>query len=363
MRIFEIDGFGLTAAQIKEIMRTPDAQVRLSNEAKQRCRESRKQIDKWLEKDAPVIYGVNTGLGNLKDVVVPPDMHIEWNRSLPYPHAAGMGAYLPPETTRLALLLRANILARAYSAVRVELIERMLDLFNKGVCPAVHSEGSTGLSDLAPMAQCVMAVAGLQDAMAYYKGQLLPAREALNAAGLCDHFDLECKEVLAQMNGSTMTQAIGELAYIRYQDVYEKYLRAVGNEFAVKRSAYEKTAAFVLGILDLENNISCDNPLLFRTEDGTYEAVMGCNCSNTQVGYGFDLMSVIVCELGNDLCCGNTNPEKEALLVRLRTCTMQISADSIPTKSGQEDHVEFSFGAARKFSLAVELLDQIIAKS
>lgn len=360
MTIFEIDGFHLTLAQIDEILRTPDAEVRLTEECKERCRKTRRQIDKWLEKDAPTIYGVNTGLGNLKDVVVPPEMHITWNRTLPYPHAAGMGAYLAPEIPRLALLLRANILARAYSAVRVELIERILSLFNKGVCPAVHSEGSTGLSDLAPMAQCVMVVAGLEEGKAYYKGELMSAREALGAAGLPETFDLHCKEVLAQMNGSTMTQAMAVLSFLKYEKLFEKYEAKMGDAYAARRAAYRKTNAFTLGILNLECNISCDNPLLFELEDGSFEPVMGCNCSNTQVGYAMDLMNVIVCEMANDLCHGSTDAAALAKLARIKTCAMQISADSIPTKSGQEDHVEFSYGAARKFKLAVELLDTLL---
>ena len=174
MSIYYIDGNSLTLETIRTIMADKEARVALSDEAaaggaatRSRCRATRSQIDRWMEKDAPVVYGVNTGLGNLKDVVVPPEKHIEWNKTLPYPHAAGMGDYLPPEVTLTSLLLRANVLARGYSGVRPELIERILAIYNAKVAPAVHSKGSTGLSDLGPLAQNVMTVAGLDEAKAY----------------------------------------------------------------------------------------------------------------------------------------------------------------------------------------------------
>ena len=111
MSIYYIDGNSLTLETIRTIMADKEVRVALSDEAAARCRATRSQIDRWMEKDAPVVYGVNTGLGNLKDVVVPPEKHIEWNKTLPYPHAAGMGDYLPPEVTLTSLLLRANGLA------------------------------------------------------------------------------------------------------------------------------------------------------------------------------------------------------------------------------------------------------------
>ena len=116
-----------------------------------------------------------------------------------------------------------------------------------------------------------------------------------------------------------------------------------------------------LKILDFENNITCDNPNLFECEDGSYEAVMGCNCSNTQVGYALDLLSVIIAEMAFDivgLC--DKNPQAEAMLDQLRGMTMQVSADSIPTKGGQEDHVEFSYSAALKADRGVDILSNLM---
>ena len=77
----------------------------------------------------------------------------------------------------------APVIQELNSGVRPELIERILAIYNAKVAPAVHSEGSTGLSDLGPLAQNVMTVAGLDEAKAYYEGGLMPSREALRKAG------------------------------------------------------------------------------------------------------------------------------------------------------------------------------------
>ena len=362
MSEYILDGYHLTLEQTGQILADPHPQFQISPEAEERCRRSRAQIDRWLQEGAPAIYGINTGLGALKDVAVPAEKHEEWNLTLPYPHSAGFGRYLPPATTRMALLLRANLLCRGYSAARPELIRRILDLVQAGIGPAVFAEGSTGLSDLAPMAQCVMTVAGLPEAKAFYQGRLMSSREACRAAGLPEEFPLQCKEVLMQMNGSTMSQAISLTAYHQICQLLprlEAHL-ASGERETELLSACREALAFIGSVLELENNISCDNPLLFEVEDGQYEAVMGCNCSNTQVGYAMDLLNILLAELAQEVEAVVPGSREAQLCRQLKVLTMQVSADSIPTKGGQEDHVEFSYTAARKAEQGTELLARLL---
>ena len=51
---------------------------------------------------------------------------------------------LPEEAVRAAILLRANALARGFSAVRLVVIERLLDLLNHRITPVVPRFGSVG---------------------------------------------------------------------------------------------------------------------------------------------------------------------------------------------------------------------------
>lgn len=364
-------------------MRNKNCKVVVSKEALSICQDSRNQITKWLEKDAPVVYGVNTGLGNLKDTVLSPDDHLKWNKTIPYPHAVGFGDPIDPIITRLALLLRTNVLSRGYSAVRPELINRMLDIFNAGISPVVLELGSTGLSDLGPLSQSAMVVAGLEEAEVFHKNSRKKAQDCFIEVGLPPTFELECKEVLSQMNGSTMTQAIAVLAYHSLQSLFElqnnierKIDIDMLNTLTSRTSIYyacEKSMKFVNGILNFENNITCDNPLLFKIEEGSYEPVMGCNCSNTQVGYVMDLLNMIAHEKAVflvkiiELMSVNTqelsfiNHLIHGISNELKGLCMPASADSIPTKGNQEDHVEFSYGAARKASKAAELYKKLVS--
>lgn len=377
-----IDGYSLTIEKIILALRGEFGNLIMSAESEKKCKESRTQINEWLVKDGPVVYGVNTGLGNLKDTALSPEEHLNWNKTIPYPHAVGMGEFLNADITRAALLIRANVLCRAYSAVRPELIFRMLDIFNHKISPAVVEYGSTGLSDLPPLAQCAMVVAGLDESEVIYNGEVRKAKEVFKEVGLAEEFPLECKEVLAQMNGSTVTQAIAVLAcyniekIINLQYEVEKSFNEDIKIKYIKEQQYKdifSAVTFAKNIINFENNISCDNPLLFKKEDGSFEPVMGCNCSNTPVGYVLDMLNMIIADCGSLICdhidsLKRNNPKLAGLynsclglLNELKNMCMMVSADSIPTKANQEDHVEFSYQAARKALKASEKLKRLVA--
>lgn len=354
-----INGHDLTNDHIIEATIYNSYNVILSEEAKANCKSTQNQVEKWLIKDAPVVYGINTGLGNLKDTVLSPEEHISWNKSIPYPHAVGMGGFINPDVTRASLLIRANVLARGYSAVRASLIERMLEIYNAGISPAIYELGSTGLSDLASLAQSAMVVAGFKEAKVFYRGNLMPAQDAFELAGVDKEFELECKEVLAQMNGSTMTQALSVLTFERFKHIFNQISEKLGvwdNDLMLSIS---NTVLFIESIINFENNVSCDNPLLFEVEADTYEAVMGCNCSNTQVGYVMDLLVCLIADLSTwHIASHDCDTQSYSLNIAIEQLLIPASSDSIATKANQEDHVEFSYGAARKAAKALGLLEK-----
>ena len=65
---------------------------------------------------------------------------------------AGVGAPLPLDRTRRLLALRINVLAKGFSGVRPETVEKMLAFLNANCLPLVPIQGSVGASgDLAPL--------------------------------------------------------------------------------------------------------------------------------------------------------------------------------------------------------------------
>lgn len=127
---------------------------------------------------------------------------------------------------------------------------------------------------------------------------------------------------LAQMNGSTMTQAVAVTVFLRFSGLLPQCLPRLP---AQRTRAIQETVDWIGQILERENNITCDNPLLFETDNGQFEAVMGCNCSNTQVGYAMDLLSTLMAELGRGLM---KQGSPAILWQRLATLAMQVSGDS-----------------------------------
>ncbi len=128
-------------------------------------------------------------------------MRAQLQRSLVRSHAAGSGPEVEREVVRALMLLRLSTLATGRTGVRRETAELIAGLLNAGITPVVHEYGSLGCSgDLAPLAHCALALMGegtVRDAA----GALVPAAEALAAAGLSP-VELVAKEGLALINGT-----------------------------------------------------------------------------------------------------------------------------------------------------------------
>jgi histidine ammonia-lyase/phenylalanine ammonia-lyase len=94
--------------------------------------------------------------------------------------------------------------------VRVELIERVLDLLNHDIVPLIPERGSCGASgDLAPLSYVGRALAGDGDVL--IDGVSRPSEEVLAERGL-EPFLLESKEGLALTNGTSFMSAFACLA-------------------------------------------------------------------------------------------------------------------------------------------------------
>ncbi|HTQ54790.1 MAG TPA: aromatic amino acid ammonia-lyase [Bryobacteraceae bacterium] len=171
-------------------------------------RRSREALERKLAA-GEVVYGVNTGFGGNARYVIPSDELAHHQQNLLEFLSCGVGEALPEEAVRAAILLRANALARGLSAVRLVVIERLLDLLNHGITPIVPRYGSVGASgDLCPSAYITRVMAGRGEAC--YQGRRVPAADALREARI-EPLSLEAKEGLALLNGTTVMTGIGAI--------------------------------------------------------------------------------------------------------------------------------------------------------
>jgi histidine ammonia-lyase len=159
-----LDGCSLSIDQLLAIADRGEP-VALSHTAIERVRASRAVVDRRARGVEPA-YGINTGFGSFAEVKIAPDALEELQLNLLRSHAAGLGAPLPPRAVRATMALRANVLAKGFSGVRVETLQALIALLNQGVTPLVPSRGSVGASgDLAPLAHLALVLIGEGEAL------------------------------------------------------------------------------------------------------------------------------------------------------------------------------------------------------
>ena len=205
-----IDGNSLTLGSLVAVARGFKP-VRVPEEVRERLEANRKVLE-GLVGEGLRCYGINTGLGPLSHLVLEPEEASELQENLVRSHATGVGPPLPTEVVRAAMLLRANTLAKGYSGVRPEVLERLIALLNARAHPVVPSRGSVGASgDLVPLAHMALALVGDPEGVVELGGRILKADRALRELGL-GRLRLSYKEGLAPVNGTSFSTAIAALA-------------------------------------------------------------------------------------------------------------------------------------------------------
>ena len=202
-----LDGSGLTIEKLVRIARH-DEKVGLENEALQRIKTCRAMLEEKI-KAKEIMYGINTGIGEFSEVVLSDEQVKDFQRYLIYNHSAGIGDPMPMEYVRGAMAGRVNVHAHGNSGCRPEITQTLVEMLNKGVTPVVCEKGSVAAcGDLAPMSQIALLMLG--EGEAFYKGERLPGKEALNKAGI-EIPGLRARDGLSVINGSNFITAISAL--------------------------------------------------------------------------------------------------------------------------------------------------------
>jgi histidine ammonia-lyase len=348
MGIVNIDGNHLTLEDVIKVAKY-NYKVELSHAAKERVLESRKIVEHIVDNNK-VVYGITTGFGKFADVTISQVDCKTLQRNLILSHACGYGDNFSKEITRCIMLLRANALSKGYSGIRLETLETLIEMLNKGVHPSIPEKGSLGASgDLAPLAHMVLPMLG--EGEAEYKGELLSGKEAMEIAGI-NIIELTAKEGLALINGTQAMTAVGALALYEsinllkltdvaaalslealrgikdafYLDIHhirphdgqiataENILSLIeGSTYITKQGelrvqdayslrcipqvhgASKDAINYVKGKMDIEMNSVTDNPIII-SED---MVISGGNFHGQPMALSFDFLGIAVAELGN----------------------------------------------------------------
>ena len=350
---FRLGDEPLTLEALSQIARG-NRRVEIGKTARDAMARSRAVVDAVVAGGdaAPAVYGVNTGFGALAEVRISAAQVTQLQQNLVRSHSAGVGAPLPRDAVRAMMLLRASVLATGRSGARVVCCERLCELLDAGVHPQIPARGSVGASgDLAPLAHLALGMMG--EGLAEYRGEVLPAAEALRRAEVAP-LVLEAKEGLTLLNGTQHMTAVGGLAVLdaaetcRIADIagalslealkgtvrafdhrvvaarphpgqieVARFLRALldGSEIAESHKdcgkvqdpyslrcmpqvhgASRDVLDFARTVLEREAGSSTDNPLVFVDTD---EMISGGNFHGQPVALALDAAAMAVAELAN----------------------------------------------------------------
>jgi histidine ammonia-lyase len=353
---FRLGDHTLNLESLADVARR-DRRVEISPRARTAMDRARAVVDSVVAggDTAPAVYGVNTGFGALAEVRISADQVVQLQQNLVRSHAAGVGRPLPRDAVRGMMLLRAAVLATGRSGARTICCERLCELLAAGVHPVIPTRGSVGASgDLAPLAHLALGMIG--EGQAEYRGEILPAAEALKRAGIAP-LTLAAKEGLTLLNGTQHMTAVGGLALLdaeatcriadlagalslealkgtaRAFDERVVAARPHAGQIAVAAVLRELLAdspiaeshrdcgkvqdpyslrcmpqvhgatrdvlAFARGVLEREAASSTDNPLVFVDDDGTGEMISGGNFHGQPVALALDAAAIAVAELAN----------------------------------------------------------------
>lgn len=187
--------------------------VSISAEAKENIVRCRTFLDQKIAQSDHAIYGINTGFGSLYKTEIEKKDLEKLQENLVLSHACGMGEKIPLEIARLMLLLKIKNIVPGYSALSLEVVERLVDMLNADMIPVIYEQGSLGASgDLAPLAHLSLPILG--KGKVYLKGVEMESEQALKKLGW-KALKLKSKEGLALLNGTQFMSAFACHALIQ----------------------------------------------------------------------------------------------------------------------------------------------------
>jgi histidine ammonia-lyase len=338
----------ITHKEVSKVILEKD-KLNLSGESKKLIQKTRDIIEKAV-KNKEVIYGVTTGFGAFKTVVIDGNQVAELQRNLIVSHAVGVGNYFDNKVVRGIMFLIANYLSKGYSGVRPIVVETLIEMINKEVYPLVPEKGSVGSSgDLAPSAHVILVLLG--EGEAEYQGKHMSGAEALKKAGI-KPIQLQAKEGLALINNTATMTSNAILAITNAQKMIDladkagalsaealrattkafdadihrikphqgqievaKHLRSLlkgskmidnsktQDQYSLRcmpqiHGAIRECFRYAEGVVNTELNSVTDNPLIFE-KNGKIKVISGGNFHGEPVAIAMDSLGLAVCELAN----------------------------------------------------------------
>lgn len=327
-----------------------ESRLRLTKHAEGLINQGAAAVQILLRKKT-AIYGVNTGIGDLCDVVLSEKALGGLQKNIILSHACGSAPYLDESVSRGALFLTINSLSKGFSGVTLKAVQKLISLFNAGVSPLLPAQGSLGASgDLIPLAHLGLMLLG--QGKVYERGKVVSAAGVLRRLRIEQH-KFQPKEALAIINGTEVTTSQAAFNVNHAQNLVHIATRATAALFEVlgasrktldnnihtlKPHTGQKITARLIreflkgsklcdrphkkiqdsyiircapqidgailehveharGIVETEINAVTDNPLFF-VKKGNVKALSGGNFHAQNLAFALDSLSIALATLG-----------------------------------------------------------------
>jgi len=344
-----LDKSTLTFQQVKNLLKYKQL-ISVTYAAHESILKCREYLDKKINASDELFYGINTGFGFLQNVKIEKAQLETLQQNLLLSHACGLGDEVPDEIVKLMMMLKIKSLSYGYSGIGIEVVKRLMDMYNNNVLPVIYTQGSLGASgDLAPLSHMSLPLIGKGEVK--INGEKISADEALKKFHW-KPIELQSKEGLALINGTQFMTAYGmynlidserllnwaniiaaisfdafdcnpDCLYHRLQEVRPHagqisvaiQLRNIlqGSEIVEEKKtevqdpysfrcipqvhgASKDSFDFVLKTFLTEINSVTDNPIIFPGED---KIVSGGNFHGEPLAFALDYLSIAMSEIAN----------------------------------------------------------------
>lgn len=186
----------------------------MSLDSIERTKKARQYIDE-KNNSGTLLYGVNTGVGNLCNTLVDYEHQNDFQKRILLSHACGSGDNYSVEIVRAAMLLLINSIAKGYSGTSLDVVNVFIQMLNKNVTPVVPQKGSLGTSgDLVPLAHMALPLIGY--GQVFYNGKIYDSKQIFQQENI-KMVDLKAKNALSIINGTHFMTAVGVIL------IYDSY--------------------------------------------------------------------------------------------------------------------------------------------
>lgn len=193
--------YGIDQLSVEKVIAIMEGQLKgvLNETAIHRVNKSAGYVRQAAEGNKAV-YGINTGFGILADTKISKEDTASLQYKLLQSHSVGVGDPVPIEIAKIMLITKVHALAKGYSGVQLETLQRIIWHIENNVIPVVPEKGSVGASgDLAPLAHLFLPLIGLGEC--FFNSQRQDTKNTLEQFSMAP-VTLGPKEGLALINGT-----------------------------------------------------------------------------------------------------------------------------------------------------------------